>query len=287
MSDADGSMVVAADVVRGSARAFERDRYLSALLGPAASRDGLIAVAAFAGEIGRIPTLVEEPVMGEVRLQWWRDALATTGGDHGTLSGHPVADALAAAQRRHRLPLASIEAVIDAQFARLEDRPFATLDDLTDHMAVLEGGLFELAWRILGGEGDAPDVLARVGSAYGVARAIVEAPAVLAQGRMLLPTEALLGRGLAIDAMPTPDNAELWCGVLGDIARDIEAQMQDLSRRYREADFRTRLAALPLALVRPYLKLSEHVEPAALWSKDLNPLTRVWRIWRCSRTGRV
>ena len=59
------------------ARAGEPDRYLAALLAPAPQREALLAMAAFATELARIPRrAVREPFMGEVRLQWWRDALS-------------------------------------------------------------------------------------------------------------------------------------------------------------------------------------------------------------------
>ena len=35
----------------------------------------LLALAAFHGEIARIPQTVREPAVGDIRLQWWRDAL--------------------------------------------------------------------------------------------------------------------------------------------------------------------------------------------------------------------
>ena len=40
--------------------------------------------------------------MGEIRLQWWRDAI--TGLADGAVTGHPIADALGEAVRRHGLP---------------------------------------------------------------------------------------------------------------------------------------------------------------------------------------
>ena len=90
----------AGEVVRIAARAFERDRYLAALLAPRTLRDDLIAIAAFAGEIGRIPTMVSEPMIGRIRLQWWRDVIDA--GDRAT--GNPVADALNTSTARHTLP---------------------------------------------------------------------------------------------------------------------------------------------------------------------------------------
>ena len=80
----------AADAVAAAARAGEPDRYLAALLSPSSKRLGLLALAAFSAELANVPRLVtREPGMGEIRLQWWRDALH---GDDGTRTGNPIAD---------------------------------------------------------------------------------------------------------------------------------------------------------------------------------------------------
>ena len=67
------------DAVAASARSGEPDRYLAALLAPPDARPHLLALAAFSSELARVPSLVtREPAMGEIRLQWWRDALAAS-----------------------------------------------------------------------------------------------------------------------------------------------------------------------------------------------------------------
>ena len=85
--------------VRGCARAHDFDRYLAALLAPRDVRDDLIALAATVGEIARVPATVKEPMMGEIRLTWWRDWLAKPLAEG--LSGNPVADAMRRAIARH------------------------------------------------------------------------------------------------------------------------------------------------------------------------------------------
>ena len=59
--------------------ALVRDARPAALLrdlfAPAALRADLFALYGFAAEIARIPDQVSEPTLGEIRLQWWRDAL--------------------------------------------------------------------------------------------------------------------------------------------------------------------------------------------------------------------
>ena len=71
------------EAVRASARLNAPDRYYAALFAPAAVRDDLIALAAFCGEIARIGRQVSEPVMGEIRITWWRDALLAA--EHGAV----------------------------------------------------------------------------------------------------------------------------------------------------------------------------------------------------------
>jgi len=58
---------------------------------PARSR--LIALLALDLELARIPHTVSEPLLGQMRLQWWRGALAET--RQGSAPAHPVAQALA------------------------------------------------------------------------------------------------------------------------------------------------------------------------------------------------
>ncbi len=280
-----------AEIVRTAARAFERDRYLSALLAPADVRDDLLALAAFAGEIARIPGDVSQPMIGEIRLQWWRDALGSAAGAGGGATGNPIADALGVAMLRHAVPLELVHGVLDAQSQRLDDRPFGELDELGAHLAAYDGGLFEIAWRILGGQGTRPAVLEEAGIVYGLARCLIEAPAELAQGRVVLPRRLLAKHGLAVDAgadLISGDGVEAaWRGVQNDVAAAIEARLNYLVPSYQEADRLVRLAALPIALVRPYLGVSKGRGIASLQALDTAPLTRVWRIWRTSRTGRM
>ncbi len=73
-------------------READRDRYLATLFAPAAQRNALFALYAFNVEITRVRDLAREPMPGEIRLQWWREAL--TGEREGEAAAHPVAAAL-------------------------------------------------------------------------------------------------------------------------------------------------------------------------------------------------
>ena len=56
-------------------RSGDYDRFLAIQLAPATARAGLYAVTAFHIELARIAQVVSEPLMGHIRLAWWREAL--------------------------------------------------------------------------------------------------------------------------------------------------------------------------------------------------------------------
>src|ERR1700726_4236630 len=83
-------------------RAADKDRFLAALFAPAEHRGALHALYAFNIEIARVREVIREPLAGEIRLQWWNDAVA--GRAAGDVEANPVVAALLAAVARYRLP---------------------------------------------------------------------------------------------------------------------------------------------------------------------------------------
>jgi hypothetical protein len=63
------------------ARSDDRDRYLAAQFAPPRARARLMALLAVDAEIARVARAAREPLLAEMRLKWWRDAvLAALGG---------------------------------------------------------------------------------------------------------------------------------------------------------------------------------------------------------------
>jgi 15-cis-phytoene synthase len=276
-----------AEAVIASARAGEPDRYLAALLAPPAARDGLLALAAFSAELGRIGHLVtREPMMGEIRLQWWRDALGSP--DAATRTGNPIADALREAAMRHALPVPLLLGMIDAHGNDLQAEPFATEAALDQYLAENEAAQFKLAARIPGGPpgADLEAASTAAGRAYGLVRLLLGLPQALSQGRLPLPRARLERAG--IDDMPgEPDSAKvatLMSSLSADVRANLEAARQHVAKVPRGA----RVAFLPLALVGPYLRALERPGRNPLRDlAEIAPLRRVWRIASAHWLGRV
>jgi phytoene synthase len=281
---ADGAT---AQAVIASARAGEPDRYLAALLAPPAARDGLLALAAFSAELGRIGHLVtREPMMGEIRLQWWRDALASP--EPATRTGNPIADALREAAMRHALPAPLLLGMIDAHASDLQAEPFATEAVLDRYLADNEAAQFNLAARIAGGSAgaDLDAASAAAGRVYGLVHLLLGLPQALSQGRLPLPRARLERVGLDdIPGEPDPVKVTaLMTSLSGEVRANLGAARQHVAKLPRPA----RVAFLPLALVEPYLRALER--PARNPLRDLAeiaPLQRVWRIASAHWLGRM
>ncbi len=109
---------------------FDHDRYLAALLTPEAVRAPLVAYFAFDAEMMRIPTTVSEPMLADIRFQWWRETLETM----TPLSnpGHEIAAALAETLFGHGLVPTDLVSLINLRARDLAEQPFATVQELVD-----------------------------------------------------------------------------------------------------------------------------------------------------------
>jgi phytoene synthase len=173
-------------------RAADKDRFLASLFAPAALRRHLLALYAFNAEIARVREVVRTPMAGEIRLQWWRDALQ--GPAHGEVRANPVADALIDTIAMCRLPVEPLLALIETRSFDLYDDPMPTLDALYGYARKTSSTLIELAAIILSGADPIAGGLAGpAGIGSGIARLLQAFPIHAAHGRLYLPLD-LLGR---------------------------------------------------------------------------------------------
>ncbi len=99
-----------------SVRAADPDRYFSALFAPAPLRPLLLSLYAFNHEGARVAESVREPMLGAIRLEWWRETVE--GAANGTPRNHDVARGLAALFATGRVSLGDFETLIAARSFR-------------------------------------------------------------------------------------------------------------------------------------------------------------------------
>lgn len=233
-------------------RRYDPDRFLTALFAPAERREDLFALYAFNHEIAKTREVVSEPLLGRIRLQWWREALDEIYA--GRLRRHEVAEPLAAAIGRHTLPRAPFDRLIDARELDLEEGAPATLAALESYAEATGGALVELALHILGAA--EPAALAagrRAGTAWaltGLARAV---PFHARARRQYLPAAVMAETGAReADLFELRATASLAAAVR-QVAEAARRQLA-AARAERAAVPRRALAALlPAALAELYL----------------------------------
>ena len=265
-------------------RAADKDRYLASLFAPAAARQHLNALYAFASEIARVRDAAREPLPGEIRLQWWRDVLEGEG--RGEVSANPVAAALLDTVARCALPRARLIALIDAHGFDLYDDTMPSLADLDAYAEHTSGTLFALAAQILGGTDRADAIVAAAtpaGIAYGVAQRLRTFPRDLARRQLFVPLDLLAQHGVTREEIEARQNAAGLCGALAalrDHARAAFGRFHAAAPGIAES---CAPAFLVAALVPPVLARLDAAAADPFATVDVPQWRRQWALWRASR----
>jgi phytoene synthase len=125
-------------------------RTLAARLAPKLEADRLIGLYAFQYEIARVSESVSEPMLGAIRLQWWREAVDEIRMGK-PVRAHDVAQGLevAISSLKSVFPLSLLDEMIDARERDLDDAPFETIQSLNDYAAATAGTLtIAAAWAL-------------------------------------------------------------------------------------------------------------------------------------------
>jgi phytoene synthase len=173
-------------------RRADPDRYLSALFAPADRRSSLLALYALNVEVARVADTVREPMMGEIRIEWWRETLA--GARQGMARNHDVARALTDMFARIELPSELFDAMLAARAFDSTAEAFADRAALEAYCDATSGNLMRLAMQVLGGMDDA--AARHAGTAYAIAGILRSLPHAAARHKLFLPLDLIASVGL-------------------------------------------------------------------------------------------
>lgn len=268
-----------ADAILASVKRHEPEWHLTALLAPRECRDDLLIMAAFSGEVERIAHDVSEPMIGEIRVQWWRDALGLS--DEGASAfvqlsvetGHPVADAMAALMARRGLDRGLVAGFLDAHAHVFHTEQPQTWDEVDQHIDESDGAIFALAASLITGQ-SASRLRASTSDAaraFGLMRRVRTLPTRIEKDRLPFPMQ---------DPLVVPD----WWAPVEQAARRAQAA---LARARAQPDLKRPFitAMLPSAVVEPYFETLQSVGTDSV--TELSPLTRAWAIGKAYVRGRI
>ncbi|HEV7344213.1 MAG TPA: phytoene/squalene synthase family protein [Devosia sp.] len=199
-------------------REGDRERYLATLVLKGDYRDAVTALYAFNADVASIRLRVSDPAPGEIRLQWWCDALQEQG--HGDVRQNPVADALLEVMDRYGLPAGTLLRLIGARRFDLYDDPMPDLETFEGYAGETASTLYQLAAMILddGGVMEAGDAAGHLGVAHAMIGHLRSFGHVAVQGRIVLPWSILAANGVREEEIFSGTTSEGLVEALGQVA---------------------------------------------------------------------
>ena len=184
------SVAACADLVaRG-----DPDRFAAILAAPVSAREVLLPIYAFNLEVARAPWVTAEPMIAEMRLQWWSDVLDEII-EGKEVRRHEVTTPLAAA-----VPPAAarvLHQIVAARQWDIHEAGFDDTDALWRHLEHTGGALIYASALSLGASEESEPVLRDAGTAGALAAWFQAIPALEAQGKRPLPD----GRAGAVQSL--------------------------------------------------------------------------------------
>lgn len=157
-------------------RAGDPDRFAATMTAPPEARGGLFALYAFNLEVARAPWVTSEPMLAQMRVQWWVDAVGEIF-EGGTVRRHEVVTPLAEIVRSQGMIRADFDRLLEA---RMQDIYPDAPRDLDRYIEDTSGALVDLATQALGAK---PNVAhGHVGFALGAANLLRALPELTARG---------------------------------------------------------------------------------------------------------
>ncbi|MEX0590292.1 MAG: phytoene/squalene synthase family protein [Xanthobacteraceae bacterium] len=266
-------------------RDADKDRYLAALFVPAAVRPHIFALYAFNAEVASVRERAREPQAGEVRLQWWREAVEGTRGSEA--AANPVAVALLDTVERRSLARHLLSELVDGRSFDLYDDPMPTLAVLEAYVDATSGELIRLAASVLAGRrSGVVDAATHAGRAYAFTGLLRAFALHASRGQLYVPLDLLTRHGV------TRDNAisgNATAGLLAALAemRALARQHLDVARAHlKSVPPEAAPAFLPAALVPLYLsRMARSDYDPFKTPVEVPQWRRQWALWRAAKRG--
>lgn len=229
-------------------RRTDEDRYIAALFAPADARAHLFTLYQLNHELARIAETAREPMMGSIRLQWWRETIEAA--REGKPRDYELARALTAMFAAHDLPLDLFDAMIEAREMDAAEIAFADLEALEAYADQTSGNLMRLASRVLGQASD--DLPREAGIAHALTGLLRAIPFHAARRKVYLPTDLLAEAGTSRDDILASHSGKKLGPVIAVIAEAARAHLAN-ARALPKPDAALP-AFLPAAAAPLYLK---------------------------------
>ncbi len=221
----------AAEQCAAKVRQYDYVRYFAAVFAPPEIRRALTALYAFNLELASIRERVSEPLIGEMRLQWWRDTVE--GIFEGRVRNHAVAEEVAALAEKYDVPRAALDALIDARAFDLSEVPPEDMATLRRYVEATASNLAGIAAGICGGRRKAAVEAGTIWGLIGMLRAV---PFQASGGRVRLPMDLLRRAGLRADDVLSGSKRHLVAEAVAPVVAEARYRLVRLKQEEGKID---------------------------------------------------
>jgi 15-cis-phytoene synthase len=273
------------DVVQQDLRERDSDLFLASLFLPEEKRSVIQALYLFAAEVARVPFVVSEPALGEIRLQWWHDTVDAI--FHGDAQDNPVAQGLSEAVRAGDLPKHALQDLIKAHQFDLYSDPMPSMNDLEAYLGETQSAVIQMTAAILNFDDalECAEASGLAGVAYGLATLLGALPHWLARHSNFIPADMMRARGLDLTKLRDRQFEAARGVVLAELREHARARLNQARKLAWTIKPSLKPAFLHVALTEPYLerirkvgtRLSRRPVELAQWRRQ-------WILWKAAKS---
>lgn len=260
---------------------------------PSPKRQSVQTLFAFYAHLIWIVYQARDPMLGEIKLQWWRDVFEGKR-DQSEAQAHPLAQTVLETLARHALPAHGLADMVDAITDFLYAEPPEDLTALEYACGRIYSVLMRYASLILAdGQDSGPAGLAGpAGVAYGLIKILGDVSLMRRGAHVMIPLALFEQAELDDTQLHTLRDKEAVQLLLQPLIDLASQRLDEFRADFKHLPTALRPAFAVMGLVGPRLERlrkdikSSTYNPDAVF-KDFSPLRQVFYLWRIAAFGRV
>lgn len=239
--------------ILGQLKQLDPDKYTACLYVPEEARNSIACLYLFDAEISRIPSLISEPMPGEIRLQFWRDILTHNREE----DAGPLGKALLETIKDNNLSAEVLYNYLNAKIFDLYNDPMPNMGSFEGYLGETQSAFLQLSALCLKAERSTTlaDACGHSGMAIGVTKLLSQLAWHHNKRRIYIPAEILSAQKLNPESWlnDTPNNQhQLVINQMHDLAiNHLKIAIDAASNLPKQV----RSIFVPLSFVKPTLQI--------------------------------
>ena len=208
------------DAIALHCREMDYERYLLMGFSPPKYRSKLLVALAFNTEISQISSKVSEPMLGNIRYQWWRDAINDS--QKNKYSGHFILEPLIPLINEHSYIAEDLLKIINAYEIECIGQSPANIDELFSFALETGGLLNKLIAKMLVDCDQTAKIACSLGSIWTIINLMRDLPKEKKQAGFWIPENLLKTTGIDVSSILDIENRKVLCGIVEKILLQSE-----------------------------------------------------------------